>query len=132
METIITIPKRVTILRWTARIMGTSVVLFFLSLFIGSFIEKGIHHFNYPLMSAFMGLSMIGILLAWRWEGLGGFLGASSIIIFDLVNLFWYQTPKMTSTISGSLLWLIPSIIFIYCWWITKYKLKEQVLERNE
>ncbi|MEN8193687.1 MAG: hypothetical protein ABFS12_12770 [Bacteroidota bacterium] len=131
METKLSLPKRVIILRWIARIIGTLVVVFFLMLFIGEFFRKGYISFNYPLMSVFMGLSMIGILLAWRWEGIGGFLGAISIVIFDLVNIFWYQTPKMTSTIIGSLLWLIPSIIFIYCWWTTKDKLKQQVLKRN-
>ena len=106
---------RVLILRWIARIFGTCVVVFFISLFVGEFLRKGHFTFNHPFMSVFMGLSMIGILLAWKWEGFGGILGAISIILFDLVNLFWYQTPKMVNTIIGSLLWLIPSIIFIYC-----------------
>ena len=127
-----TLPKRVIVLRWIARIMGTIVVVFFLSLFIGEFLRKGYLNFNHPLMSVFMALSMIGILLAWRWEGFGGFLGAISIILFDLVNVFWYQTPKMVNTIIGSLLWFIPSIIFIYCWWATKVYLKQQNFESNE
>ena len=101
--------------------------IFFLSLFIGSFIEKGYHNFTHPLMSVFGGLSMIGILMAWKWEGIGGFLGAISIILFDLVNIFWYQAPKMTGTLIGSLLWFIPSTMFIYCWWTTKKNFEQHV-----
>ena len=123
METTSSSPKRIIILRWIARIFGTIVVLFFLSLFIGAFMRKGyinVGHLGHYVMFAFTGLSMIGILLAWRWEGLGGFLGAFGIITSDLLNIFWVQGPKMLGSLIGSLLWLIPSIIFIYCWWKTR------------
>ena len=124
METTSSSLKRVIILRWIARIMGTFVVIFFSSLYIGEFMRKGYLNIHYPVMFALMLLSMIGILLAWKWEGIGGLLGAISIIISDLLNLLWFQTPKIIGGLIGSLLWLIPSIIFIYCWWFTKSKLK--------
>jgi len=123
METTSSFPKRIIILRWIARIIGTAVVLFMSSIFIGALISKGqinVEHPGHYVMFAFTGLSMIGILLAWRWEGLGGFLGAFGIITSDLLNIFWVHAPKMTGTLIGSLLWLIPSLIFIYCWWATK------------
>lgn len=134
MEANSSLPKRIIILRWIARIFGTAIVLFMLSLFIGVFIEKGYIHVSHPghyAMFAFTGISMIGILLAWRWEGLGGILGAFGIITSDLINIFWVQGQKMTGTLIGSLLWLIPSIIFIYCWWATKNNSKQQVAKEN-
>ena len=109
--------KRIIIIRGIARIFGTTVVLFMSSIFIGALIRKGYINFEHPghyVMFTLTGLSMIGILIAWRWEGLGGFLGAFGIIISDLLNIFWVQGSKMLDSLIGSLLWLVPSIIFIY------------------
>ena len=116
-------PKRIIVLRWFARIFGTVIVVFMSSLFIGELIEKGSYtppHIGHVFMFALTGISQIGILLAWKWEGLGGILGASGILASDLLNLFWVQSPKMVNVLIGSLMWLIPSLIFIYCWRKTK------------
>jgi len=125
METTSSLPKSILILRWVARIFGSIIVLFMLSLFIGEFLRKGYINVGHPghyVMFAFSGLSSVGILMAWRWEGIGGFLGALGIIAFDLINIFWVQGSKMVGTIIGSLLWLIPASLFIYCWWKTRGK----------
>lgn len=116
-------PKRIIILRWIARVFGSFIVLFMSSIFIGAFIRKGFINVAHPghfVIFAFMGLSFIGILMAWRWELIGGLLGIFGTIISDLLHIFWIQGPKMVSTLIGSLLWLLPSLIFIYCWWATK------------
>ena len=113
------------ILRWIARISGTFLVLFMSSIFIGSIIEKGTLTFSHPAHYLLLGLwsiSSIGILIAWKWEGTGGILGAGGIIISDLLNIFWIQTPKLTGFLIGSLMWLLPSLAFIYCWLRTKQK----------
>ena len=119
------LPKNISVLRWVARIFGIMIVLFFLSIFIGEFLRKGYTNVGHPghyVMFAFSGLASLGILMAWRWEGIGGFLGTLGIIASDLINIFWVQGPKMVGTIVGSLLWLIPSFLFIYCWWKTRKK----------
>ena len=123
MVTTSTLPKSVLVLRWVARIFGTIVVLFFTSLFIGEFLRKGYINVGHPghyVMFVFSGLASVGILMAWRWEGIGGFLAAFGIITSDLLNIFWVQGPRMVGSLVGSLLWLIPSLLFIYCWWKTK------------
>jgi hypothetical protein len=119
METTSSLPKSVLVLRWVARIFGTIVVLFILSLFIGEFLRKGyinVAHPGHYVLLAFWGLASVGILMAWRWEGIGGFLAAFGIIAFNLLNIFWVQSPRMVGSIVASLFWLIPAFIFIYCW----------------
>ena len=125
METTSSLPKSVLVLRWVARILGTILVLFILSQFIGAFIRKGyinVAHPGHYVLLAFFGLAQVGILLAWRWEGIGGFLAVFGIIAFDLLNIFWVQSPRMVSSIVASLFWLIPAFFFIYCWWKTRGK----------
>jgi len=123
METKSSLSKSVLVLRWVARIFGTIVVLFTLSLFIGEFIRKGYINVGHPghyVMFAFLGLAQVGILMAWRWEGIGGFLAVFGVIASILLNIFWVQGPRMVGSIIGSLFWLIPSFLFIYCWWKTR------------
>ena len=124
----VSLPKNVIILRWVARIIGTLLVLFMTSLFIGALIRKGyinVAHPGHYVLFVFFGLAQIGILIAWSWERIGGFLIAFGIIVFDLLNIFWVQSPRMTGTIIASVFWLIISFIFIYCWWKTKENLNQ-------
>ena len=117
------LPKNVIILRWAARIIGTILALFIISQFVGALIRKGyinVEHPGHYVLFFFFGLAQIGILIAWRWERIGGLLIAFGIIVFDLLNIFWVQAPKMAGTIIASVFWLIISFIFIYCWWKTK------------
>jgi hypothetical protein len=77
------------------------------------------HSWHYLLFAA-IGLAQLGILLAWRWEGIGGFLAVFGIFAFDLLNIFWVQSQKMVASIIGFSIWLIPAFLFIYCWWKTR------------
>jgi hypothetical protein len=54
--------------------------------------------------------------LAWRWEGLGGMLALFGIVLSSFIELLW------GSSRNGSvfLIWLLPSILFLFCWWKTK------------
>lgn len=120
------IPKNVKLLSLIARIFGTLLALFVISQFVGAILRKGtinVGHTGSYILFIFFGLAQIGIFIAWRWELLGGLLIAFSIIVFDLINIFWVQGPRMTSTIITSVFWLVISFIFIYCWWKIRDKL---------
>lgn len=115
----------VKILRWVARILGTTLAVLFLTLVIGEIIEKGELSIPDPgnrVMMAFFLLAQAGLLIAWRWEGFGGFLAAASIIITILLRLFWVQGAEGRDPIVAFLIWLIPAFLFIYCWWRTSKK----------
>jgi hypothetical protein len=120
------LPKNVIVLRWIARIIGTLLALFIISQFVGSLIRNGYINVDHPghyVLFVFFGLAQIGILISWRWERVGGCLIAFGIIVFDLLNIFWVQSNKMTDTLIASIFWLILSFIFLYCWWKTKENL---------
>lgn len=123
METTSSIPARIKILRWTARIWGTFIVFFMSSIFIGEAISKGLFYSVDPkhyVMFILIGIAQLGILLAWKWEGLGGLLGIIGVLISDLLHIFWIQNPKLIASLIGSLMWFIPSVIFVYCWYRTR------------
>jgi hypothetical protein len=95
------------------------------SQFAGAFIRKGyisVEHSGHYVLFAAIGLAQIGILLAWHWEGIGGFMTVFGILAFDLLNMFWIQGHKMAASIIGFSIWLIPAFLFIYCWWKTREK----------
>ena len=96
------IPKNVIPLRLIARIFGTLIALLVITQFVGAILRKGTINVNHPgsyILFIFFGLAQIGIFIAWRWERIGGLLIAFSIIVFDFLNIFWVQGPRMTSTI---------------------------------
>jgi len=122
-ETTSSLTKIVFVLRWVARIFGTILVLFILSQFLGAIIRTGhinVIHYGHYVMMVFFGLAQIGILIAWRWEGIGGFLGVFGVIATILLNSLWVDGPRMAQSNIAFLLWLIPSLLFIYCWWKTR------------
>ena len=75
-----------TIFRWTARVVGT--VLVGLTLFIA--IGEGMPNlFKQPfvIQIGFLALALVlsGILLAWRWEFLGGIMSLAGWVLFIVV-----------------------------------------------
>lgn len=121
MKTTSSLLRKVHWLRWVARILGTFLVVFFLFFFIPDIIKKGglhISDFGHGVITILFLLGQVGILIAWRWEGIGGFLAASSIALAFLLNLFWVHAGQ--SDINITFIWLIPAFLFLYCWWKTR------------
>jgi hypothetical protein len=121
METTTTI----SIIRWTARIVGTLLVLFTILIGVGEMLESYNKHGGSPLNNfdiltivtfVFWIVGLAGLILALWKEGKGGIISLFSFIIFIfLVGI----NPK--SNFSYVLfIYLIPSVLYIYCWWLTK------------
>jgi len=63
-------------------------------------------------------LSVLGLGLAWRWEGLGGAIN----IGFFLANVavhFWMISPRPYPYPIAIAL-PTPGILFLVCWWISR------------
>jgi hypothetical protein len=76
-----------TIFRWTARVIGIVLVGLTLILAIG----EGVPNlFTQPfvIQLGFLALALVlsGILLAWRWEFLGGIMSLAGWVLFVLVE----------------------------------------------
>ena len=117
--------KSVTYARWVARILGTLIVVFSLIFFIAYVIEQG--HLPNPdfgpgLVTFLYIIALIGFLIAWRWEGFGGILSAISIVLMAIVNVIWVHAAKDPGS---EIIFVIPALLFIYCWWKTRKQLQQ-------
>jgi hypothetical protein len=106
-------------IRWTARIIGALLALFCLMFFIGYSMEgsgnskSGLEPYNY-FVFAFWGIGLAALILAWWKEGLGGIISLISFIIFNILAAL---SPVKGAGYSIILLiFLIPSVLFIYSW----------------
>jgi len=116
-------------IRWIARVVGTLLVLFTLFIFFGEMIE-GYHRngkidletFNILIIITFIFwfLGLAGLILAWWKEGVGGILSFICTVIFlILVKVNANVNPEARFTVI-LFIFLIPSVLFIIYWWLTK------------
>ena len=116
-------------IRWTARVVGTLLVLFTLFMVIGEMID-GYHRngkidletFNILQIITFIFwfLGLAGLILAWWKEGAGGNLSFICTVIFlILVKVNANVNPEARFTVI-LFIFLIPSVLFIIYWWLTK------------
>jgi hypothetical protein len=97
------------IARWTARVAGTLMALFFLAFFVG---EGFPNIFRLPWRESLSVLTIsavvAGLLLAWKWEGLGGAVTLAAIVLMPLIGM------------RGTGLFLFPAaigLLHMVCWW---------------
>jgi hypothetical protein len=116
-------------IRWTARVVGTLLVLFTLLIVIGEMID-GYHRNGKIDLETFNILQIItfifwffglaGLILAWWKEGAGGILSFICTVIFlILVKVNANVNPEARFMVI-LFIFLIPSILFIIYWWLTK------------
>lgn len=107
------------ILKWTARGISLFFIITLLLVGIGSIFESGP-----PPSEAWFGLLfmpigfIIGLIIAWKWEGLGGLMALLSLIGFQLFLLLQYGNfSSLFPLLTG-----IPAILFLLYWFLTKKK----------
>ncbi len=103
----------VTIARWTARILGAGILLLIAILAIG----EGVHP---PRMFESLGVAtltvallmmLVGQVVAWRWEGIGGGLIVGSFALFSVVN----RGVSLNIVFAP---WLLTGLLYLACWWM--------------
>jgi len=114
--------RGVTIVRWSARGWSIASVGFVLLMFVGSGLAEG---FN-PAQFAFRDLVglfffpfgvCLGMILAWRWEGLGGAIAVGSLLAFyAALRLMDGRFPR------GPWFALVaaPGLLFLVCWLLSQ------------
>jgi hypothetical protein len=111
-------------IRWIARILSIVIIGFTLMMVIGHAVTPDPHAIDYPpienLLPLVMCLSVLGLGLAWRWEGLGGAIS----VVFFLANLglYWAIRGKFFPLRGLPILSpvLITGMLFLVCWWRTR------------
>ena len=110
-------------LRWTASIIGIFMVGFTLLFWIGSLVEgwnksgPGLGTYTI-IIFVFWGMGLAGLLFAIWKPGIGGLFSLLSFIVFNILAAF---NPTPGSRYMGVLLiFLLPSVLFLADWWLTK------------
>ena len=106
--------KVIPYLRWTARIIGTLLVALVLLIAVGESISEGVPNFagmnrKVQIMFLGLGLELVGLLLAWKWEGIGAGITILGYALFQVTegNVF---TPPLLP------IFLMVAVIYGYCW----------------
>jgi uncharacterized membrane protein len=110
-------------IRWTARITGTGLVLFFLTFIIGS-IQEGIGKPSPSfdpftiLIFVIWGVGLTALIVAWWKEGLGGWI---SFLCFMLFNILTGVIRNPGANYTYLLLsFLLPSVLYILYWYLSR------------
>ncbi len=117
--------RSVIIIRWLARIIGTLSVAVFLFLIVAESVEKGridVESDRVP-MTAFLLLAFIGLIIAWKREGFGGAMALGGLVAF---NILAPSSPSKGGIWVVTGLYGLPALLFIFCWWQTRKKLKSR------
>jgi len=125
-------------LRWVARIWGTVIVAFTLLILIGygwSWVTTGTADpyavEDYPpienLPVVFSVLGVLGLGIAWRWEGLGGAIAVlCSLASLPVLLIHWpiaQDFPRFLVAPYGAWMMIaIPGVLFLVCWRRSKMK----------
>jgi hypothetical protein len=95
--------------RWTARVAGTLMALFFLAFFVGEGFPNIFRlHWRESLSVLLMSAVVAGLLLAWKWEALGGAVVLTAVGLMPLIGM------------RGIGLFLVPAaigLLHVVCWW---------------
>jgi hypothetical protein len=99
-----------TILRWTARILGTLLLVLIAAFAIGEGVPNPLHGSvaENLLTAAFLAM-IVGQIAAWKWEGIGGLLIVGSLALFAVVS---HGVPL--NVIFGP--WLLTGLLHLACW----------------
>lgn len=114
-------------IRWTARVIGTLLVVFTLIIGIGEMLEgsqnKGkteLYNSLQIITFVFWFLGLTGMIWAWWKERAGGIFSFICTVIFlTLVKVNASVNPEASFT-PILFIFLIPSVLFIIYWWLTK------------
>jgi hypothetical protein len=105
-----------TILRWLARIwtLLLLILIIFVALDPG---PEGIRHLPLPeyIPLGMTALAQLGLLLAFRWERLGGIV---ALIGVAGMNLAYYLIHAELSGahLNATLFWGVPAVVYLFCW----------------
>lgn len=127
--------KVTAVIRWSARILGVIMASFMLFMFFGYFLEGRSPSFDSLAPFAALGLVLMGIyvlavLLALKWERTGSVLGAIALGIFFAIMFLGLLPGNVAGGLSAKgvlnpvflALWL-PLLLYFTCWIFEKRRI---------
>jgi len=106
----------VTAVRWIARVLSVLLLGLMIALAIG---EAKPEHLREMALGYALFTILVGLVLAWKWEGLGSLLILGGFAVFALVNwsIRTLQPYPLHNPFFG---FLITGLLFSFCWWKTR------------
>jgi hypothetical protein len=111
-------------MRWIARILGllaSGLFLFFL-ICTGAEICPTLSWISPRGMPLFIVLAVaaVGVLVAWRWELIGGTMAALSAIVTSTLVYFGSGRAVLSTALMIGLPFFISGVLFLACCWRTR------------
>ena len=116
-------------IKWIARVLSILCIGFILLMFIGSGLQEGFNPSQFTFRDV-IGLFFfpfgicVGMVIAWRWEGLGGIITIGSLLFFyaslRIMNGRFPRGPYFIILSS-------PGILFLLSWIITVVRKKSSL-----
>jgi hypothetical protein len=116
--------RRITILRkiarvWSVVIIGLGVLLFLAEIFEAQTAELEPYPWFENLIPVTLFLSVVGLAVAWKWEGIGGGMAVG----FAVVNILIYLATGRSRVAAVALVLapvVLPGLLFLTCWRASK------------
>jgi hypothetical protein len=120
--------KWISVVRKIARIWGVVILTLGILMLIAEIVEAQMMELNsYPwfenLIPISFGLGVIGLAVAWKYEGIGGGMA----IGFTIIVLLLYLATGRTRVGRVAVILLpvaLPGLMFLICWWKSRENLE--------
>ncbi len=101
-----------TIARWTARVVGTLILLLIAVFAIGEGVPNPLHGLlRENLLTVAMLTMIVGQIAAWKWESIGGVLILGAFGLFAVVNHRFQINIVFVP-------WLLTGLLYLGCGWM--------------
>lgn len=116
--------RLVTGIRWAARVLGALLVILVVVIAVGESISQGMLNpldltWSESLLFVAFIVMLLGIIAAWRWDGIGGAVVVVGFIGFWLINFASSQRLWMGWVFA---LFLLVGVMHLFCWWRSRYQ----------
>ena len=117
----------IVVIRWSARVVGLIIAVFLLLMFIGQSLESHPQSDPIEMIAAFglalMGIYVVAMFLALKWERVGLFLGVAALGGFFVIMFLGLLPGNVSGGFSTKgvlnpiflVLWL-PILLYLLCW----------------
>jgi hypothetical protein len=115
-------PRFLTVLRWIARVWSLLIVaiILLIALTPDPYAVEPVPLADWLLLSLFA-VAAVGLLIAWRWEAMGGTIAIASVVVqnvgFGIVHGFWQALAHVA--VAGPP-FLLPAVLFLLCWALSR------------
>jgi hypothetical protein len=107
-----------TVIRWVARIIALLLTVVVLMFVTGEGVNVSTMGTDDIVMGAVFLIMWLGLIIAWRWEGIGGLLTTGGTMLFILMDyIFTGHVLRFWMFFA----FLIPGLLFLYCWWLARH-----------